>query len=208
MSKKKLITILSFTGFVLILFLVLNDSISTFDSVVYNKVYSLRNPFFDFFFTNITRLANTVPVIIILIILFTLLEKEDRDILGSSFFITVVVNQVLKFIVKRIRPDHIKLIEQNGYSFPSGHAMVSLCIFGVCIYLIRYKVKNEYLKVLYITLLSLLILLIGISRIYVGVHYPSDVLAGYLLTMVVLIVNITLFHRYYRGNLNDKNDRK
>ena len=208
MSKKKLITILSFLGFIFILFLVLSDSISTFDTIIYNKVYSLRNPFFDFLFVNITRLANTIPVIIILIILFALLNREDRDILGSSFFITVVVNQVLKFIIRRIRPDHIRLVEQNGYSFPSGHAMVSLCIFGVCIYFISYKVKNEYLKLLYITLLSLLILLIGVSRIYVGVHYPSDVLAGYLLTMVVLIVNITLFHRYYRGNLNDKNDRK
>ena len=143
-----------------------------------------------------------------MLLLFTILSKNDRIILGSSIALTVVVNQVLKFIIRRIRPDHLRLIEPSGYSFPSGHAMVSLCLYGICIYFVFYKIANKKLKILFIAFLTFLILLVGISRIYVGVHYPSDVIAGYLLTIVLLILNITILHNHFRGNLNDSNDSK
>ena len=78
--------------------------------------------------------------------------------------------------------------------------MIAVCVYGTLIYLVHKKVKNKKIKILLEVLLTLLILLIGISRIYVGVHYPSDVLTGYLISIIILIVNISAIERQFRGN--------
>ena len=95
-------------------------------------------------------------------------------------------NQLLKRIVERPRPEGFRIVEELGYSFPSGHSMVSMAFYGLFIYFIYEKVKNKYIKWTSIILLTLLIVLIGISRIYLGVHYASDVLAGFLLSISYL----------------------
>lgn len=77
---------------------------------------------------------------------------------------------------------------QVGYSFPSGHSMVSMAFYGFLIYLIYNNIKNKYIKWILICSLSILIILIGISRIYLGVHYTSDVLAGFLLSISYLVI--------------------
>ena len=92
-----------------------------------------------------------------------------------------------------------RLVTQGGFSYPSGHTMVSLCLYGVLIYFVITKVKNKALKILLATILTIMILLIGISRIYVGVHYPSDVLGGFLCSTVIIIVSITACNHYLKG---------
>ena len=82
--------------------------------------------------------------------------------------------------------------------------MMAMCLYGVLIYLINTKLKNKKLKIILTIILSVIIILIGISRIYVRVHYPSDVLGAYLLTILILIINITLINNHIRGNMNDK----
>ena len=77
--------------------------------------------------------------------------------------------------------------------------MVSLCVYGVLMYFVATKVKNKKIKVAIMTLLTLIILLIGISRIYVGVHYPSDVLGGYLLSITILLIVIPLINYHFEG---------
>ena len=86
--------------------------------------------------------------------------------------------------------------------------MIAICVYGIMIYLINKKVKNKKLKMTLSVILTLLILSIGISRIYVGVHYPSDVLGGFLLAGAILILNITFLDKIYGGILNEKNDNK
>lgn len=92
------------------------------------------------------------------------------------------INFLLKNIFIRTRPLKYFLIEQSGYSFPSGHAMVSMSFYTTMTYLIMKKDKNK--KILWI-LNFLIIALIGFSRIYLGVHWPTDILMGYLLGYVV-----------------------
>ncbi len=82
--------------------------------------------------------------------------------------VVTILNQLLKRLLQRPRPTEFRIIEENGYSFPSGHSMVSMAFYGYLIYLIYRFVKNKYLKWISIVLLSLLICLIGISRIYLG----------------------------------------
>ena len=83
---------------------------------------------------------------------------------------------MLKLIIQRPRPDEYRIIDASGYSFPSGHSMISMAFYGFIIYLICKYVNNKILKYFLIGLLGSLIILIGVSRVYLGVHYVSDVL--------------------------------
>ena len=103
---------------------------------------------------------------------------------------------LLKNILQRPRPTEYRIIEETGYSFPSGHSMVSMAFYGYLIYLIYKYVKNKYIKWTLIVLLSILICSIGISRIYLGVHYTSDVLGGFLISLSYLIVYTLIVNRY------------
>ena len=83
------------------------------------------------------------------------------------------------------------MVEESSFSFPSGHAMASMAFYGLIIYFIDKNMKNEKLKKIISISLSILIFLIGISRIYLGVHYASDVIAGFAISIVYLILYIT-----------------
>ncbi len=201
MNKSKVIAIISFILFVLITIFVLTGNISNFDKTIYDFIYGFHNNSLDSFFSTFTHIGDTVPVIIITFIVILLLKnKDDIKNLAGCLLITLGSNQLLKHIVMRDRPpEEIRLIKQGGYSFPSGHSMMSLCLYGFLVYLVVTRIKNRKLKVLLTILLSLLILMIGISRIYVGVHYPSDVAAGFLLSLSILLITIPFMKNHFKG---------
>lgn len=194
--------------FILITALVVTNNIAWFDDAIYNFIISFRSEPLDFVLKTITKLGNTLTIMFIVIIMLIILNKRDRVILGSNTIITVGLNQAIKHILRRPRPDHLRLIKQGGFSYPSGHSMIAVCVYGIMIYLINKKVQNKKLRITLSILLTILILLIGISRIYVGVHYPSDVLAGFILSTVILLLNITFTDKLYGGIINEKNDNK
>lgn len=206
MDKKRYITsLVLLIFFIIIMILVITCNITTFDDNIYNLLYSLRSSSMDLIMKTITQFGNTIPVIIItLVLMITLTSRKEVFLIGSNTILTVGSNQILKHIICRPRPNHLRLIVENGYSFPSGHAMISICLYGLLIYLVNKKIKNKLLKIILTILLIILILGIGISRIYVGVHYPSDVLGGYLLSLSILIFNITIVNKYYRGKKHEK----
>ena len=209
MKKRKITGLILLIGFIVLTILLLTNNISSFDDFIYKYFFQMRNTFFDIFFIFFTRLGDIIPVTIITICLLMIFNKEDRYILGSSMIITLLINQGLKYIIQRPRPPlEERLISQSGYSYPSGHSMMAMCLYGVLIYLINTKLKNKKLKIILTIILSIIILLIGVSRIYVRVHYPSDVLGAYLLTILILIINITLINNHIRGNMNEKDDDK
>ena len=212
MDKKKIINCIV-SGVLLLLFLiitslVITNNISWFDDSIYNFLIGLRSNGLDFIFKTITHLGDTIVILIIVTIMLIFLNKKDRIILGSTTILTVGLNQGIKHLLRRPRPEHLRLIKQGGFSYPSGHSMIAICVYGIMIYLINKKIKNKKIKIALSILLTLLILAIGISRIYVGVHYPSDVLGGFLLSLAILILNITFTDKLYRGILNEKNDNK
>ena len=110
--------------------------------------------------------------------------------------IITILNQLLKRILQRPRPTEYRIIEETGYSFPSGHSMISMAFYGYLIYLIYKYVKNKYIKWISIVLLSILICAVGISRIYLGVHYTSDVLGGFLISISYLIIYISAINKF------------
>jgi len=103
-------------------------------------------------------------------------------------------NTALKLLINRAAPDVEHLVSVATLSFPSGHAMSAISFYGFLIYLI-YNIKMKRIfKIGLITLFSIMIFLIGVSRIYLGVHFPSDVAGGYIAGFIWVIFCIVLFH--------------
>ena len=166
---------------------VLDKKILKFDNFIYKWLsIIISEPI-----TTITKIITTlgsgyviIPICIISIIYYW--KKKEAKYVAVNLITIFFSNQLLKRIVERPRPEGFRIVEELGYSFPSGHSMVSMAFYGLFIYFIYKKVKNKYIKWISISLIALLISLIGISRIYLGVHYASDVLAGFLLSISYL----------------------
>lgn len=207
MKKKLILPIITLIGFIVVMIFVFANVIDGFDDTVYNFLRSKQNAGLDFYFKNITRLGNIIMIVIAVIILCITLKSTTRIKMLITIGATVMVNLILKYIIRRPRPDHIRLIKQGGYSFPSGHAMISVALYGFLIYLVNKSLKNKIIKIGLTILLTIIIISIGLSRIYVGVHYPSDILAGYLLSITILLLTITLCN-HFGGIKNDKDGCK
>ena len=132
----------------------------------------------------ITNFGGAIFLSIATVMLFLFIKNKKIGLsIISNIVIIAVLNQLLKRILQRPRPTEFRIVEETGYSFPSGHSMVSMAFYGY--------IKNKYVKWTLITILSILICLIGISRIYLGVHYTSDVLGGFLLSISYLVIYIS-----------------
>lgn len=134
--------------------------------------------------------------IITLIVILLVRNKKITYLVSLNLILVTVLNQLFKNILQRPRPTGFRIIDETGYSFPSGHSMVSMAFYGYFIYLIYMYIDNKYLKWFLIAVLSVLIGFIGISRIYLGVHYTSDVMAGFLFSIMYLIVYIKSTNKY------------
>lgn len=121
-------------------------------------------------------------------------DKKVTFYIALNVLFCFFLNQTLKFFFARSRPTEINLIVENGYSFPSGHSMLSLAYYGFFVYLILNSNIKRKNKILAIISLALLIFFIGLSRIYLGVHYASDVLAGFAISAAYLILYIQFFY--------------
>lgn len=145
----------------------------------------------------VTNFGGAIFLVVLTITLFVLIKNKKIGIsILSNLVIITILNQLLKKILQRPRPTEFRIVEETGYSFPSGHSMVSMAFYGYLIYLIYKYVKNEYVKWCSIVLLSILICSIGISRIYLGVHYTSDVLGGFLVSISYLIIYISATNKF------------
>ena len=146
----------------------------------------------------ITNFGGAIFLITLTVILVILIKNKKIGLsIFSNLIIITVLNQLLKRILQRPRPTEFRIIEETGYSFPSGHSMVSMAFYGYLIYLIYKYVENKYVKWTSIVLLSILICTIGVSRIYLGVHYTSDVLGGFLVSISYLILFISTVNKFF-----------
>ena len=184
----------------LILFSIICYGVLSYDSLVIDtKVYSfitnnIMNDGLTPILKAITELGGVAFTVLAGVLIF-MFCKKNRWFITIDLVGVTLVNQVIKHIIRRPRPNVLRLVEESGYSFPSGHSMVSMAFYGIIIYLVYKNVSNKYLKWILIILLSLLILSIGFSRIYVGVHYFTDVVGGFLLGLAYLIIYINIYNK-------------
>jgi hypothetical protein len=136
-------------------------------------------------------------IVFVLTILAIILIKglKNKLFLLTGIVGTAGLNVVLKHIIQRERPNINRLIPEKGYSFPSGHSMMSMAFYGMLIFLIFKYVKNTALKWTLIVILTILLSTIGITRIYLGVHYPSDVIGGFLVSLTYLFILTEIYNK-------------
>lgn len=188
-NYKWIIFFLFFVIFLAIAEDVFEQEIFEFDSVVYNFLVNNRNEALNNFFKIITQFGSALVLIIITILCVIFIRDKKYKILVPANLLTIaIINIVLKNFFLRPRPNELRLIEETGYSFPSGHAMASTAFYGLLIYIAHEKIENKILRNTICIMLGLLILLISVSRIYVGVHYTSDVIAGTCFSIAYLIL--------------------
>lgn len=111
--------------------------------------------------------------------------KQAIIILGATLS-AYGLNELIKLIIKRERPSILATAHATGYSFPSGHAMISLVFYGLLLYYINKKISNKVIKICTSFLFIILIVSLGMSRIILNVHYISDVLSGFLCGFILL----------------------
>ncbi len=195
--------IIFFVSLVLFLFIaedIFAKEILRMDTLGYEVISSFISDNVTSFMKFITYFGSAYVLIPLTALLFILTKNKKLHILiVSNLILVTFLNQFLKFFFQRPRPEEYRLISESGYSFPSGHAMVSMAFYGLLIYIVYKYVKNVYLKYGLMVILFMLILFIGISRIYLGVHYTSDVLGGYLLSICYLTVFTMIMGKYYNS---------
>ena len=211
-TMKNLKWIILFLGIILFLAIVedvFDQEIRKVDMLGYQLVSTfLISDLITPFAKLITNLGGAITLLSITIILLLGLKNKKIGLLVAlNLLISTGLNLLLKNIVQRPRPNEFRLIDETGYSFPSGHSMVSMAFYGFLIYLIYKFVKSKRLKWILIIILSALIITIGISRIYLGVHYTSDVLAGFTISVSYLVIYTSIVKKFI-GKREEKDEVK
>ncbi|EOT48773.1 MULTISPECIES: phosphatase PAP2 family protein [Enterococcus] len=168
-----------------------------FDQTITDFVRS-DYPNWNTFFVTITKFGDPISIGLISIIVFSFLylKKFKRAAIwfaSGVIGISTIGNSVLKLIFMRERPTLEHLVTEHTYSFPSGHSTGSMVVYGMILLLLPLVVKQKSLRFILQFALALLILGIGTSRIYSGVHYPSDVLGGYLFGLSWLLLSYPIY---------------
>lgn len=184
--------------FIILLVLVKLEKTINIDTNIYNFIIKIKSDELTNIVKAITNLGGTFIIITIIVLSFLLLKnKIYQKLITVNIIGIVLLNQILKHLIMRQRPDQLwHLVEESGFSFPSGHSMAAFGFYGYFIYLINISKINKKLKIFLTIFLSILILLIGLSRVYLGVHYLSDVVAGFIVSLIYLIIFITITQKY------------
>lgn len=177
-----------------------------FDNSISSFFYNIRDPFLTSTMEIISFIGMTGTLIFsVLIVLIFIFKKKIHEAILFSVLIGggLILNPLLKLATTRPRPTLDPLIAENFYSFPSGHSMNSFIFFMTLAYFYYHFSRNKRLSLWTFFIAGIIVNLVGISRIYLGVHYPSDVLAGYLagflwLIFVLLIDKTLIFFRLFK----------
>jgi len=196
-TRAFLLSLIGAIGFTLISIWIGDQRITNFDQIIISKVQGAESDNLTAIMKFFSLIGSGLVVSILAIIMLAVLAKLQyrRELL---FYVGIllgstILNTVLKLIFQRVRPTIHRIVEVNGYSFPSGHSMAAFTFYGIIIFLLWKHIPNFYWRIIMIAVGSVMILAIGISRIYLGVHYPSDIVGGYLASGTWLAISIGLY---------------
>lgn len=185
-------------GFTALLLALYSGRISSFDDTVRFWFYDLRFSGLSAFVTKFTLLGNWQSITLICILLLIIKPfriKFGIPLASGAVFVTIL-NKIIKITVARPRPDDVyPLIQESGFSFTSGHSITSMFFFGLFLWLIMRNMSPGNLRTVLSIIMIILMFGIGLSRIYCGLHYPSDVLAGWCIGISVAATEILIVRR-------------
>ncbi|HDX9628297.1 TPA: phosphatase PAP2 family protein [Bacillus cereus] len=168
--------------------------VTVMDTYVRGLVKGLQTEDSLTFFSHYTKLGSAIGIVTTLVISLLVFWRKRyyaaMIVYPMGILITHLVNKGIKEVVKRERPSLNEALDALGYSFPSGHAMLSIMTFGFLAYIIAANLKSVTGKYVITILMGIVIVLIGLSRVILNVHYPTDILAGYCVGGILLIMAI------------------
>lgn len=194
---KWIICLLCLIIFIILSILVLSKKDIYLDSFIYSFISKFINTKLTNIIKYLTYIGSAIAVIGIT--LFTLIYFKNKKYalyMSIDLICITIIQLILKNIFSRSRPVDINLIEETGYSFPSGHSLTSMAFYGFIIYLIYKSKLSKKSKYIFIILFILLILITGVSRIYLGVHYFTDVIGGFTFSIFYLIIYTSILEKY------------
>ena len=149
----------------------------------------LRQPWLTPIMESFSALATPVTLLVVLCVAAAFVPvKRPGWFNVANLGLVVLLNQVMKFAIQRPRPDVLRLADVSGFSFPSGHSMAAMAVFGLLAWCVWRYEKNPRRRIVLMCLFALVIVMVGVSRIYLGAHYASDVLGGFCVSMIWLVL--------------------
>ena len=187
-NRRVVIVALCTIVFITLLEDVLEGDLLTIDKLAYAFfVKTLRTDSLTPLMESVSALASPAVLVVSLVVVMAFAPgKRPGLCCAVNLVMVVALNLVLKAIVQRPRPEDIGLVVETGFSFPSGHSMAAMAFFGLLIWLIWHYEKNRTARIAYCLAFGIVIVLIGMSRVYLGVHYASDVIAGFCVALAWL----------------------
>ncbi|HEY8464667.1 MAG TPA: phosphatase PAP2 family protein [Bacillota bacterium] len=186
-------------------------AIARFDTFINQWVIALRSDWLTWLMLRITSLGSAGGIIAVGLGGVAACCYFHKTVESVMLMLTVLgafgISEGLKSLLQRARPPLPWLGPATGFSFPSGHSLVSMTLYGFLAYLVWRELRPSLRRRTLITVLIMLPALIGVSRIYLGVHYPSDVLGGWMLALLWTEICVTAmkylnFQVYKRKGLN------
>lgn len=191
-DKKNIIIIVLSLLFIVLCILVKLDLLSNIDESVYKFITSNMNDTTTNIYKVITFFGSTIFMVglcVLLLVLFIILKKNIYGyIISGTLIFSTIMNNVIKVIIRRERPIYM-IVRETTFSFPSGHTMASVSMYGILIYLINKSNMNKKLKIILSIILGMIPLMVATSRIYLGAHYFSDILGAIMLAIIVLLIS-------------------
>ena len=174
--------------FVAIMVNLLSEEIARLDAAAYWLfVVKLRRDWLTPTMQGLSTLASPVGLLAMLVMVGAFAPgRRPGWCAATNLVLVVILNTLIKNIVQRPRPDGFRLVSEWGYSFPSGHSMVAMAFYGFLAWLVWKYERQTVTRWFYTVVFALFILAIGMSRIYLGVHYASDVIAGFFVSLAWL----------------------
>lgn len=173
------------------------------DLTMQQAFINMRTDLLTPFMKVVTHSTDTITIVILCLalLLIPVTRKKEGLPLTAAALINMGIYKAMKHLFLRARPDVMyHLVEQGGYSFPSGHSATSMLVYGLLFYLVGKYCKNQKMKVLLQAVCGILVLTVGPSRLYVGVHWATDVLAGWCVGAAVLMAAVYLIERFGKKN--------
>lgn len=174
------------------------DTMIGFDRPIIQTVQGWEASWLTPIMNAFTHIGSTKVVMVLIIVVTALLFWGFRARSSAYFFFfaligTGVLNQTLKIIFKRARPEFHRLAEATGYSFPSGHTMMAFSLYTMAVILLWRQLRTTTAKIALLAFAIFMFGMIAISRIYLGVHYPSDIAGGISASAFWIILTVALF---------------
>ena len=174
------------------------ETLATYDQNITNYIISYRSPALTDYFIFVTNIGDVYGYLIVIVctLLISILKFKRWKYVAQITIVlalSAVSNMILKRFIDRARPGIEHLVSVETLSYPSGHAMSAMAFYGFVIYLFYRFKMNLFLKWIVMIIFLLLILSIGISRIYLGVHYPSDIAGGFIAGFIWVVFCVLLF---------------